>query len=75
MESNLIPLKQFESTMRDTCRTRAVEIIKRLECFTYIERDRVLFPWERYEKKTLEERLTTNEDILKVIDPEYLPIQ
>jgi len=75
MEAQLIPFEQIKDHLADICRIRIAEIIKRLEAYEYIKRDRGLWMHEIRDKNSWIRLLKTNEDILEAIDSEYSKVQ
>lgn len=70
----LIPLKPFTEQLKTLCHAQVVDAIKKLEAYSYIEKDRGLLPYEKGMKNSYYAQLKTNEKWLEHIDPEYLKV-
>lgn len=75
METQYITQSDFVEFLEPKVRERVAELLKEIQAFQYIARDRGLFHHEKRRYNSLGQILRTNENILKSIDPEYQSIQ
>lgn len=75
MEQTYIPHAEFKSFLQDQVKARVAELLKEIQTFEFIKRDRGLFMWERARFNSLGRMLEINETIIKSLDPEYQSIQ
>lgn len=75
MQTNIVKKSDYIQNFREILQKRIVEILKAIKAYEYIEKDRGLLPYEKRNNKSLGENLTINENILKIIDPDYIGIQ
>jgi len=74
-QTTYLTTSDFNHFLEERCKERAGELLKEMQAFEFIKRDRGLFNWERARYQSLGAMLKINEDILKLFNPEFTSIQ
>jgi len=75
MEKELIDVDDFKRELYKCCMEQIVSALKKIEAYSFIDRDRGLMPYERALKIAHEKTLETNEAWVLIADPKYTRIQ
>jgi len=75
METTYLTQSDFNHFLEERVRERINELVQEIKTFEFIRRDRGLFHWEMARNNSLGQILKTNENILKSLDPSYIPVQ